>query len=240
MHHECFTGAITANQRANLSAGVIGLSCALRLQSLLSQFHQGRDVEVLIVAREWPTSIPGAPPKHSPDYASMWAGAHVRPIPATSPQLKREAKWLKQTVAEFGRQLDSEPGVGITRTLGIEYLDAPPAEYKQQTEQTFESETGISGYRLLDPTQVPVGVELGYEYPTFCVNSPVYCANLLRKFIAQGGKTLGRDLKSEWEAFSVCPNVKFVVNANGTGFGDDKCFPTRGTFRPECPIVSLN
>ena len=28
----------------------------------------------------------------------MWAGAHVRPIPASTPQLKREAQWLKETV----------------------------------------------------------------------------------------------------------------------------------------------
>ncbi|KAL6852280.1 hypothetical protein ACO1O0_006821 [Amphichorda felina] len=211
-----------------IGAGVIGLSCALRLQSVLSQSPQGRDVEVLIVAREWPTSIPGAPITHSADYASMWAGAHVRPIPASTPQLKREAQWLKETVSEFGRQLAAEPWVGISRTLGVEHLEAPPPEYTQQTKQSFEAETGIQGYRALGSDEVPEGVQLGFEYPTFCVNSPIYCGNLLRKFIAQGGKTLGRDLRSEWEAFCLRPNVKFVVNASGIGFGDPKSFPTRG------------
>ena len=186
---------------------------------------------MLLVAREWPTSIPGAPITHSADYASMWAGAHVRPIPASTPQLKREARWLKETVSEFGRQLASEPWGGIARTLGVEHLEAPPAEYSQQTAQSFEAETGIAGYRVLGRDEVPEGVQLGFEYPTFCVNSPVYCANLLRKFIARGGKTLHRDLRTEWEAFAVRPNVRFVVNASGIGFGDPKCFPTRGEFQ---------
>lgn len=212
-----------------IGAGIIGLAISLRIQSLLSRDHSAsRRPDVLLVAREWPTSIPGAPIHHSADYASMWAGAHVRPIPATTPQLKREATWLKRTVSELARQVESDPHIGITQTLGIEYLDTPSDGYRQQTKETFEESTGLSGYRSLSKSEMPEGVELGFEYNTFCINSPVYCANLLRKFLAQGGKTLGRDLKSEWEAFAVHPNVKLVINASGTGFNDTKYFPTRG------------
>ena len=185
-------------------------------------------MEVLLVSREWPTSIPGAPPTHTADYASMWAGAHVRPIPGTTPQLRREARWLKHTVAEFARQLEAEPWVGITRCQGVEFLDAPSPAYTRQTAASFEDESGIRGYRVLGRDEVPDGVELGFEYPSFCLNAPLYCANLLRRFLARGGRTLQRDLRSEWEAFSLRPQVKFVVNASGTGFGDTKCFPTRG------------
>ncbi|OAQ93390.1 FAD dependent oxidoreductase superfamily [Purpureocillium lilacinum] len=211
-----------------IGAGIIGLTCALQLQSELSRHKTTRPVSVLLVAREWPSSIPGAPARHSADYASMWAGAHVRPIPATTPQLRREAAWLRRAVAEFSRQVEAEPWCGVTRTPGVEYLEAPDQGYRQQTKETFERETGLGGYRKLAPAEVPEGVVLAYEYDTFCINSPVYCEHLLRKFLLQGGKTLEKDLRSEWEAFTLRNDVILVVNASGTGFGDAKSFPTRG------------
>ncbi|KAJ6439784.1 FAD dependent oxidoreductase superfamily [Purpureocillium lavendulum] len=211
-----------------IGAGIIGLTCALQLQSKLSKHEATRSVSVLLVAREWPASIPGAPARHSPDYASMWAGAHVRPIPATTPQLRREAAWLRRAVAEFARQVDAEPWCGVTRTPGVEYLESPDEGYRRQDKESFERETGLTGYRKLAPAEVPEAVVLGYQYDTFCINSPVYCENLLRKFLLQGGKTLRKDLRSEWEAFTLRDDVLLVVNASGTGFGDPKSFPTRG------------
>lgn len=158
----------------------------------------------------------------------MWAGAHVRPIPATTPQLRREAKWLREAVVEFDRQVIEEPACGVTRTTGVEYLEAPDQGYRDQDETSFSNETGLAGYKKYNTSELPNGVVLGYEYETFCVNSPVYCEALLRKFLLNGGTTLKRDLRSEWEAFSLAENVKFVINASGVGFGDPKCFPTRG------------
>lgn len=223
------------------SAGVIGLSCALKLQSLLAESSSLRDTEVVLVAKEWPTSIPGAPPRHSPDYASMWAGAHVRPEPASTSQKKREAKWLKETAQEFSRQMKAEAWSGITQCLGIEHLEAPGDDYKKQTKDSFTNETGLKGYKQIPAEELPIGVEMGFQYETYCINAPVYCANLLRKFLSQGGKTLERDLRSEWEAFILRPNVKLVINASGTGFGDLKCFPTRGgSFRFVCYWFSAN
>ncbi|OAQ73683.1 FAD dependent oxidoreductase superfamily [Pochonia chlamydosporia 170] len=211
-----------------IGAGIIGLSTAVRLQQNLKQHANSPRPQILLVAREWPASIPGAPPLHSVDYASMWAGAHVRPIPATTAQLKQEAKWLRQAVMEFDRQATEEPACGVTRTTGVEYLESPDQGYVQQDAASFASETGLSGYRKYSKSELPEGVALGYEYETFCINSPVYCESLLRQFLVQGGKTMKKDLKSEWEAFSLAANVLFVINASGTGFGDPNCFPTRG------------
>ncbi|KAM5349214.1 hypothetical protein ACJZ2D_017203 [Fusarium nematophilum] len=157
----------------------------------------------------------------------MWAGAHVRPIPASTPQLRREAAWLKRTVAELERHRVSEPWVGIRRLPGVEYLDDPPAEYLALDATTFEAESGLPGFRRYEGGELPDGVKLGFEYETYCINSPLYSGHLLRKFILQGGTTLQRELKREWEAFCL-GNVKFVVNASGMGFGDAKCFPVRG------------
>jgi hypothetical protein len=204
------------------------LTSALKIQQLIADSPSAESTSVLLVAKEWPTSIPGAPIAHSADYASMWAGAHVRPIPASTPQLRREAKWLKATVAELEKHRQSEPGVGIRRLPGIEYLEDPPAEYVKQDALSFTTETGLPGYHKFDAHELPEGVKLGFEYETYCINAPLYSANLLRKFIIQGGKTVRRDLKSEWEAFILAPNVKLVVNASGMGFGDAKCFPIRG------------
>lgn len=64
------------------SAGIIGLTSALAIQSVLPK----GSYKMVLVAREFPSQA-----DHSVDYASMWAGAHMRPIPASTPQLAREA-----------------------------------------------------------------------------------------------------------------------------------------------------
>jgi hypothetical protein len=158
----------------------------------------------------------------------MWAGAHVRPIPATTEQLKTEAKWLKKTASEFEKQIHAEPWCGVTRTLGVEFLESPDAGYLNQTAESFSHETGLPGYRKYNDDELPEDVCLGFEYQTYCVNAPLYCQSLLRSFILQGGKTMHRELVNEWEAFKLCENITLVVNASGIGFGDSKYFPTRG------------
>ncbi|KAI6780668.1 D-amino-acid oxidase-like protein [Emericellopsis cladophorae] len=193
-----------------IGAGIIGLTTALKLQAHLPP----SSTDILLVAKEWPTSIPGAPPSHSVDYASMWAGAHVRPIPASTPQLTREAAWLKTTCTEFARQVEKEPSIGVTSTKGVEFLDNPPENYAAQTKERFETETGLVGYRRYNDEDLPRGAKLGYEYSTYCINAPVYCANLLRKFIARGGRTMQRDLRTEWEAFILRDDVK--MNQDGS------------------------
>lgn len=155
----------------------------------------GVETNVLLVSREWPNSIPGSPSYHSADYASMWAGAHVRPIPATTPQLRREGKWLRETVAEFGILVEAEPWCGITRTMGVELLEDPDTGYQKQTAESFAEETSLPCYRKWGDSELPMDINLGFEYETYCVNSPMYCQSLLRKFILRGGKTLHRDLK---------------------------------------------
>ncbi|KAI8682376.1 DAO domain-containing protein [Fusarium sp. Ph1] len=213
-----------------VGAGIIGLTSALKIQQLLAESPTTQSTSVLLVAKEWPTSIPGAPTSHSADYASMWAGAHVRPIPGSTPQLRREAKWLKHTVSELESHRQSEPWVGIRRLPGIEYLEEPSPDYLKQDAQSFAAETGLSGYRKYEVHELPEGVKLAFEYETYCINSPLYCSNLLRKFILQGGKTLQRELKSEEEAFTLASQALFVVNASGMGFKDTKCFPIKGKF----------
>ena len=158
---------------ANLghSAGILGLSSAIKLQESIAARKSGggEEVQVLLVSREWPCSIPGSPSKHSANYASMWAGAHVRPIPATTAQLGREANWLKQTVAEMSTQIEVEPWSGLTRTMGIELLESPDDGYQKQDANSFFQETGLGRYRKWSESELPKNVVLGYEYETYCV-----------------------------------------------------------------------
>ncbi|KAF4120915.1 FAD dependent oxidoreductase [Geosmithia morbida] len=210
-----------------IGAGILGLTTAISIQDSIRARAEA-PYEVAIVAREWPEAVTGNHSSTSPDYASMWAGAHVRPIPGSTPQLQREAKWLKQTVAKLEQQASAEPWAGITPTKGRELFESPDEAYWHQTPSSFTEESGLRGYRQLGDSELPKGVKMGIEYDTYCINSPLYCASLLRRFIFQGGTTLKRDLRSEYEAFELFKDVCLVVNASGMGFGDTKCFPTRG------------
>lgn len=89
----------------------------------------------------------------------------------------------------------------------------------------------LDDFRVLDKTELPDGVKWGVKYKTFVVNSPVYCAYLLRKIISKGGKARECTLGSSEDAFSLEPNVKVVVNCSGTGIGDSKSFIIRGMYQ---------
>lgn len=79
----------------------------------------------------------------------------------------------------------------------------------------------LDEFRVLKGSELPQGVRWGARYKTFVINSPVYCAYLLRRFIVKGGWTREYTLAHPQEAFTLERNVKCVVNCSGTGFGHD-------------------
>ncbi|KAF9891827.1 hypothetical protein FE257_003311 [Aspergillus nanangensis] len=199
-----------------IGAGVIGLSTALRLQQTL---HPNQSI--LIVAREFPNTT-------SLNYASPWAGAHYRPVPARTAQAAREERQAQRTYQHFKTLASTEPAAGIQALDGIEHLENPPAEYLDA--RTVEDFFGhLDGFRQLGPSEVPAEVKWAVQYKSFAVNSPVYCAYMLRKFILQGGQTKEYTLADAREAFHLADGaVKTVVNCSGMGFGDPKSFIIRG------------
>ncbi|KAL2438271.1 hypothetical protein ABEF95_005377 [Exophiala dermatitidis] len=212
-----------------IGAGVLGLTAAIQIQDLIQS--RSLPYKILLVAKDFPVITPGDPTTSpSPNYASMHAGAHVRPIPASSPQLAREARWLKRACQVFAAQATHEPWMGVIQVPGVEYFEDPvPEHYRNLDAESFHQQSGLTGFRRLDDaTKLPKGVNLGYEYQTYCIYSSVYCAALLRKFILKGGQVLRQELKCEDEAFSLADRVELVVNASGMGFGDRNCFPIRG------------
>ncbi|KAJ5900911.1 uncharacterized protein N7473_004981 [Penicillium subrubescens] len=197
-----------------IGAGVIGLSTALSIQEHLSSTQS-----VLLVARDFPSDT-------SINYASPWAGAHYRPVPGSSPQALREANQALRTFNYLKQIAADEPAAGINFVKGIEHLEAPPPEYldKPSVQNVYHFED----FRSLTTDEIPAGVKWGVEYGTYVINSPVYCAHMLRKFIVKGGRTQQYTLVNIKEAFALADNVKTVVNCSGTGFADPKSFIIRG------------
>jgi len=193
-------------------AGILGLTSALRLQESIS-----KGTSILIVARDFPSD-------ESINYASPWAGAHYRPVPATNPQLLREHAFAEVTLKMLKQQVATEPEAGIIFLDGYEYLQTLPEAYRDLAGGYAD----IDEFRVLDKPELPEGMVWGAKYKTWCINSPVYCAHLLRKFVLRGGKKSRYTLSNPYEAFTLAANVSTVVNCSGVGFGDPKNFITRG------------
>lgn len=88
----------------------------------------------------------------------------------------------------------------------------------------------LDGFRVLSSTELPGGVKWGARYETVVINSPVYCAYLLRKFVLRGGETREYTLVHPVEGFRLAGDVAAVVNCSGMGFGDPRSFIIRGEY----------
>ncbi|KAL3489241.1 Fcf1-domain-containing protein [Aspergillus germanicus] len=198
------------------NAGVIGLTTALRLQQSLPPKS---NKSILLIARDWPSTT-------SLNYASPWAGAHYRPVPGKTAQSLREETQAQATYSYF-KSASQDPASGIAKVEGVEHLENPPDEYRDQ--KAIETYYGhLDGFRFLEQSELPRDVVWGVRYETFVVNSPVYLAYLLRRFILLGGRTREYTLADPREAFYLGENVRTVVNCSGVGFGDEKSFIIRG------------
>lgn len=212
-------------------AGVIGLSCARRLQ------REG--FNVAIVAKDFPIPFEVSDARTDINYTSLWGGAHNRWILPSNEAEAREHDMARTTFQHMEATLAAHPEAGITFMPGIEYLETPPSVCQNLTEKKAD-ELGLRGFRFLEKEELPKNVTWGCEYQTWCVNPMVYCAFLLRQFSYAGGKIHKVDLKSPQEVLALpqYKDARAVVNASGTGFGDPAMFPTRGMFPADSPFRS--
>ncbi|KEF59950.1 uncharacterized protein A1O9_04798 [Exophiala aquamarina CBS 119918] len=197
-----------------IGAGVIGLSCATLLQ------YQYPKATITIIAAEFPnTTTPSA------DYASAWAGAHYRPIPQSTPQLRDEAQLAFHTADIMKKIARDSPEAGVAVMQGIEYLESP-------TEGALSLRTGdvYAGrgdrFRILEKSELPQGVQWGCEYQTYAVNVQIYCEWLLDRFVARGGSVLQRRISDATQVFDFGQgngrgSVRTVVNCSGRNFDRD-------------------
>ena len=199
-----------------IGAGVIGLSTAYLLQ------RQNPSRSITIIAAEVPTD---SQPDVSPDYASMWAGAHYRPIPGNTLQLKRERAFCLRTVEAMKRIAKQFPESGVEFLNAIdlvEYESEDTAGLKRG--QVFASEE--DGFRILAKPELPNNVIWGAKYKTYCLNPHVYCRWLLNQFLDQGGKLVKKRLDKLEDAFSALNSggstlSLLVINCSGRNFDRD-------------------
>lgn len=201
-----------------VGAGVLGLSAATVLQK---RYPKSR---VTLIAAETPT-LPVSwtnASRPSADYASMWAGAHFRPIPRSTRQLYDEADLAYRTAEVMFEIAKESPEAGVASMPAKEYLEDPPKEYASM--KTGDRYGGpVDQFRVLDKTELPDGVQFGCEYQAYCVNVHVYCSWLFKNFIGNGGKLVKKTLKSINEAFDQ-PDAEaatVVINCSGTNFNQD-------------------
>jgi len=211
-----------------IGAGIFGLSTANALQDSFP------DRDIHIIAAETPnTSLPTA------SYASMWAGAHYRPIPAGSPQLEAEMQLGWRTNEVMKRIARKSPESGVQIMQGVEYLERPPPE--NLILKTGDVVAGVDdGFRVFGKDELPEGAAWGCEYKAYCVNVPMYCSWLLGRFQKRGGKLIHRMLADAEGAFAAAEQggfgqAKTVVNCSGNNFGLD---PRMKVLRGQTVLVS--
>ena len=120
------------------SAGVLGLSCALRLKQT--------GFRVTIVARDLPGDL-------SIGYASPWAGAHFRPIPVTNDAEALERQLSQVTYEHFQKIAQEYPESGIGFCPGIECFEQPSRSYTDlNPEQRY---CDWPGFEVLQHTELP-------------------------------------------------------------------------------------
>lgn len=217
-----------------VGSGILGLSIALELQQRFQHRSPKSHPSITIISAELPSQpsewIDDPQRRPSPDYASMWAGAHYRPIPGASPQLRLEGQWAMDTFRRMRRIARDTPEAGVRLMPGIEYLEDPPEEYcRLRTGDCYAGED--DEFRVLDRAELPEGVTWGCRYNTYSLNAPHYSRWLLDQFLAGGGRILHRKLARLEEAFTLSEDgsLSLVINCTGRNFDqDDKMRIIRG------------
>ena len=207
------------------SAGVIGLSTALRVQEEI--LSQNNSPSILIIARDLPNET-------AVNYATPWAGAHYRPCPGNTPQLLQEALWAKKTYDTLESWSEKDKLIaGVEFMPGEEFFESPTPEYVEVVKDVSQSAYGHlkPSFELFSNSELSAisdSLKLGFRYRTYSLNSPLYASFLQRGFQNRGGRVRQYALTSLEEVFSIEDSVSVVINCSGMGFGDDKVFPIRG------------
>jgi D-amino-acid oxidase len=203
-----------------VGAGVTGLTAANLLQRHIPS------AKITIVAAETPIM-----PHPTPDYASMWAGAHYRPIhPLSTPQLRTEHNMAISTAKIMHQIAQDHPEAGVESMEGVDYWSGEPPEELlgyQTGETVYAGEE--DGFRVLEKNELPKHASWGCRYRSYGVNVGVYCRWLLKRFLDNGGQIVMEKLAKADDAFDVVAKDKMnkfgpatlVVNCSGRNFDMD-------------------
>jgi D-amino-acid oxidase len=201
-----------------IGAGVLGLTTAAVLQEMDPK------LSITIVAAEVPLEPPVTDaPRPSADYASMWAGAHVRPIHGPSAQLSDEQDLLLQTTTTMEKIARNSPESGVEEVMACEVTEFIPEDtIHLQTGDIYAGEN--DSFRIMEPQELPPLTMWGCEYKTWVINIHVYCRWLLSSFTKLGGTIIQKKLSTVEDAFDVLPSkdgTPLVINCSGRNFDTD-------------------
>lgn len=199
--------------------------------------------------------------KHFPgdwslSYTSPRAGAHWR-SQSSDPFIQRADAETYKAWSDLLSRLDEEEkrgpvdgkdrkDTGLALTPSIHYWD----ESTHETADNFQRlgwKKVVRDFKVLPPSELPVGVAHGISFTTFAINPTQYMRYLLSECRALGVKTLRKELGALEEIFSdpdLQQDVAAVVNCSGMGarnlVGDKDVFPIKGQtvlVRGECQAV---
>jgi D-amino-acid oxidase len=149
---------------------------------------------------------------------SAMAGASWGPYLVTDPRVLR---WSQLSLAELER-IAGEDESGVSLVEGMEVGDA---EFKVPAWAT-----GVSGFRLCDPSELPAGYAMGWRYRIPLIDMPTYLKYLERRLLAAGA-TLQTDFVVE-RFEDVAHLAPFIVNCTGLAaralLADAELTPIRG------------
>jgi D-amino-acid oxidase len=170
-----------------IGAGVCGLTAAICLAEA--------GFDVTIRAARLP-----------PDTTSVAAGAIWGPHLVE--QSERVTGWGHDTLTTLVA-LAGQPGTGVHLGRGIEAArtpDEPPGWV-----------TGLPGFRLCEPAELPDGMITGWQFQAPLITMPVYLGYLLDRFCRGGGQVQVGTVTSLAEAAQAAP---VVINCPGAGAHD--------------------
>ena len=204
-----------------VGAGVIGLTLAHHLLYPAETSSSDSDKPprpVLILADSLPTD---PQPSIPAEYASLWAGAHHRPIPASTPQLAVERTLALHTHSVMLRLASAFPEsqTGIACMPAQEYLEQEP----DSTTKLLRSGDTYAGpnddFRVLNNDELaslntnsntPSPAKWACTYNTYCVNPTLYLRFLLKRIQARGGRILQTHIPSLSAAYTLATNLGFL------------------------------
>ncbi|KPI45665.1 D-amino-acid oxidase [Cyphellophora attinorum] len=212
-----------------LGAGVTALTLAHQLlfpPSAPPNTTQTHHRPILILASTIPTSPHSTIP---PSYASLWAGAHYRPIPASTPQLAFERELALRTHASMLQLASTYPETvsGIARIPAEEYLETDPdaATLALRTGDVYAGPGDdfhvltADDLATLNAASSPRAepVRWGCTYNTYCVNPALYLPFLIQRIQARGARIVQAHVDSFAHAVELARGLGFLPSHPGEG-----------------------
>ncbi|XP_069138292.1 D-aspartate oxidase-like [Argopecten irradians] len=204
-----------------LGAGVVGLSTAINVQSMLP------NARVTIIAE-----------KFDQETTSDGAAGIFRPNLELTPSKSSQArKWLHDSFDWFDKIYQSEEGpeAGIIRVSGYQLMNE-----KVSLPIHRHMDYGFSVLSQEQMQRIPIGKQYkyGWWYDTLMVECRRYLPWLMKRFRKNGGYVICQKITS----LSEVPECDVTINCLGWGsrllFGDKNMFPVAGhTLRVKAPWV---